>query len=136
MFDAHMPAIPQPPLRRHQPVAAQFAAQPKWSLRRWQWMRVWVASMLVASLVVFSFACWAGIQRWNELDRTIDRVEYVTQVVRPGDTLWEIAVRYGPPQWDAWRTFEALRDINQLTEGAHTPLPAGETILVPVIFDS
>ena len=56
------------------------------------------------------------------------RVERV--VIRPGDTLWALAARYGPSKGDPRRFVHEVMELNGRMSAA---ISAGEVLLVPVL---
>ena len=54
---------------------------------------------------------------------------FATITVRPGDTLWSLAGRYGDPHQPIVRRVDALTRANRLSSGA--TLVPGQTLLVP-----
>lgn len=65
--------------------------------------------------------------RWEEALRT-GQVVTVEVVVRPGDTLWQIASTYGPPGRDVREVVDWIRHVNGLTSGT---LQVGQILAVP-----
>ncbi|WP_199614721.1 LysM peptidoglycan-binding domain-containing protein [Paenibacillus alkalitolerans] len=67
-----------------------------------------------------------------ETDRSSDtkaaKQEYKKLCVEPGDTLWEIAKKYGDPDKDV-RFY--IRDIKELNELDSSAIQAGQILLLP-----
>ena len=57
------------------------------------------------------------------------RLKMRAVTVAPGDTLWELAERYGPPDRDLRETVDGIYRANRMTS---TRLVAGQRLLIPV----
>lgn len=78
-----------------------------------------IVLMLTGTGVVSAFAAASDGHKDNELS---------TFVVRPGDTLWEIAVDHKPRGKDTRVYVEAIKRINGLSSSG---IQAGDTLILP-----
>lgn len=76
---------------------------------------------------------WGSASRSTEVASAMPTTEVRAEVgrvaVQPGDTLWELAVRYGPSGADPRRLVEELAELNDLTPGE--PLRPGSGLRLP-----
>jgi hypothetical protein len=88
---------------------------------RVRWTRVWLlASLLVAS-------AWGAGRAFGGTEREPVPSRAV-HLVRPGDTLWEIARARVGPEGDPRPVVEAIRELNGLTTSA---LIEGQALRLP-----
>jgi LysM repeat protein len=84
----------------------------------------------VLAAAVLSLALAAGTAAGSEAQGSARPPAGVSRLVRPGDTLWEIARSRVGPEGDPRPLVEAIRRINQLGTGS---VQAGQVLLVPPV---
>lgn len=89
-------------------------------------------ALIIASILVALFAAWAAAYRMVELFNRGKEYTYATIVIRKGDTLWDIAVQYGPKGWDPRKTLHHIAELNQISPQSYARLQPGDRIAVPV----
>ena len=84
------------------------------------WVRA--AGLLIAIVALFFLYFTSGADADSAPQQT------VLHVVQPGDTLWDLAIRFTPPGGDVRETVSSIRDANAMTSSM---LQVGEQIEVP-----
>jgi len=82
---------------------------------------------VLVSLAVVGGAWAAPIARAVTGDEDIQRVSRMSYVVRPGDSVWDIAERVSPGT-DPRPLVDAIVEANRLDPSSLTP---GQTLLIP-----
>lgn len=88
-------------------------------------------ALIIASVLVALFVVWAAACRIAEINRG-NEYTYATVVIQKGDTLWDIAVQYGPKGWDPRTTVHHIAEVNQLSPQSYAKLQPGDRITVPI----
>lgn len=93
-------------------------------LKRRASTRLKITGVLV--IMVLFFLGWVIFVKQNAMG--VNELEYTKVIVKTGDTLWEIAKEYGPPDRDIRRVVFEIRKFNNLEENYIYP---GQVIQVP-----
>lgn len=111
--------------------------QPTTNRTRWFQARYRIAwALVIASVFVVLFAAWAAAYRIAELNHRSNEYTYTTVVIQKGDTLWDIAVQYGPKGWDPRKTVHHIAELNQITPESYGKLLPGDRLAVPISLNA
>ncbi|WP_324667500.1 LysM peptidoglycan-binding domain-containing protein [Geochorda subterranea] len=92
-----------------------------------------VVLLLLLGSASLALGWWWTVSRSTEVASAMPaiqgRAELRRVAVQPGDTLWELAVRYGPSAADPRRLVQELTALNGLTPGQ--PLRPGSGLRLP-----
>ena len=81
--------------------------------------------MAITAIVVFSFI---GFITGETTSESLTKITYSEVLVKPGDTLWNLAETFGPENQDLRKVVYEICEYNHITADGIYP---GQTILIP-----
>lgn len=81
--------------------------------------------MAITAILLFSFM---GAITGETTAESLTKMTYTEVLVKPGDTLWELAETFGPDHQDLRKVVYKICEYNHITADSIYP---GQTILIP-----